>query len=340
MGLSFPEAGIGLIGYQMDSTYERLMKRILILNEKVWEERMPEPRVKAWLENFVGRVASPEVERLHALYWLAQFMYFGSREIRVLVRSLYRDLYLCPMIQEVRTSIGQSAGLAALESRVAEEIIHTRFFGVGNPSESGVHLLYYFRQENKIQKQNFLDSVQIFHRKKGGTRTLRNPAIRRYVFLDDVCGSGETAIDYSAEILEELLGLNPDAKASYYCLIASKDGLSEVRSRSLFADNVAAVYELDQTYRCASESSRYFDQRVYPEISKDIAIRLAQSYGEVLAGTPLHALGYEDSQMLLGFHHNTPDNTIPIIWHDQSHHGGARWTPAFRRYPKYVEDVQ
>ena len=38
---------------------------------------------------------------------------------------------------------------------------------------------------------------------------------------------------------------------------------------------------------------------------------------------PADALGFEDSQLLIGFHHNTPDNTLPIIWFDEP--GGVPW---------------
>ena len=54
-------------------------------------------------------------------------------------------------------------------------------------------------------------------------------------------------------------------------------------------------------------------------------------YGKTMLGEK-HALGFEDSQLLLGFHHNIPDNTLPIMWFD----GPDRvpWKPIFRRYPK------
>jgi hypothetical protein len=43
------------------------------------------------------------------------------------------------------------------------------------------------------------------------------------------------------------------------------------------------------------------------------------------------ALGFGDCQLLLSMHHNTPDNTLPIIWFDEDE---ALWTPIFKRYNK------
>jgi hypothetical protein len=47
-----------------------------------------------------------------------------------------------------------------------------------------------------------------------------------------------------------------------------------------------------------------------------------------------HSLGFENGQLLVGFHHNTPDNTLPIIWYDEEF---ASWTPIFKRYNKIYE---
>jgi len=43
------------------------------------------------------------------------------------------------------------------------------------------------------------------------------------------------------------------------------------------------------------------------------------------------ALGWGDCQLLLGFYHNTPDNTLPVIWYDEDE---INWYPIFRRYNK------
>lgn len=335
----------------MSESFEYIKKRILILNEKVWEGRLSWPAITEWLENFTGRVSDTDTERLHALFWLSQFMYFGEREIRVLLKSMYRDLFLYPIIQEVRSKLPTNATESEIEAVIRDELKHTRFIGVGNSSESGVHLLYYFRQENNLAKKLFVDSEQIFTRspdkslswiKKAinviaslvgaNTLRLREPTVRRYVFIDDICGSGDTTIDSTRKILSELKAMNPVAKVAYYSLFATKKGLKLVEENSLFGSNCGAVYELDTSYRCLSNTSRYLKVVPY-EINCDLAVNLVKEYGNLL--DPLYACGWKDSQMLIGFHHNTPDNTIGIIWHDSLVNGGATsWKPVFKRYPK------
>lgn len=314
-------------------TEELLLAKIMILNEHVWEGRVPRPRIDEWLENFTGKVAPLEQERLHALYWLSQFMYFGGKEIRVLVRSLYRDLFLKPLIQEARLKLPAGSTIDDLKRKVASELASTRFFGLGNPSESGAHLLYYFRQESQLPKESFMDAVRIFTRDSNGQRQIRKPEIKRYVFLDDICGSGDTAIDYSEEVVSELKEMKRDAIASYYCLFASSGGMERVRTSSQFGQNCGAVYELDDSYKCLTPGTRHFSGHSFSEIDEALAFQMARTYGDLIDDR--YTAGWKSTEMLLGFHHNTPDNTIGIIWSDSSWGGSLiPWTPIFRRYPK------
>ncbi|WP_425327315.1 phosphoribosyltransferase-like protein [Rhodopseudomonas palustris] len=303
----------------------------MVLNEWAWENRAQWEVVSAWLDNFDGRSGlSVEEERLCALYILSQFLYFGSLEIRVLLRALFRDLVLLPTIQSSRAALGGSRDANLILGEVSLRIDRTRFLGVGNPSESGVHLLYYFRQENSLRKTHFLDSAQIFMTDGGGQRVLRYPDVDRYIFVDDVCGSGETAVRYS-QWLGELKALKPSVELHYLALFATEVGLDRVRRSSIFEHNSAAVFELDGSYKSMSARSRYL--RVVPtDISPANVQLVANTYGMLVC--PSDPLGYEDSQLLLGFHHNTPDNTLPIIWRDRENGSPITWRAAFRRYPK------
>ena len=317
-----------------NETWELLRQRITVLSERAWEGKNQWPKVEKWLENFDGRSGLDEkTEKLHALFLLSQFLYIGSTEIRVLLRAIYDELFYVPLVQELRRSLGNSRDQALLDEEVRKALQKTRFLGVGNPSESGVHLLYYFRQENRLTKDLFLDSAAVFksQMEPDGSvkRSLADPTVERYVFVDDVCGSGETAIEYSKNFLIELQQLNPKAKLYYLCMFALEDGLNDVRSRSKFGDNSHAIFELDRTYKSLSENSRIVKAapaNINPDSLRDIAL----SYGKRIWKN--HPGGFDGNQLLLGFHHNTPDNTLPIIWFEGS--SGFPWHPAFRRYHK------
>lgn len=308
---------------------ERLLNKIQVLNETIWEHRTRMPEVTSWLSNFGDSTPDAANEQLHALYLLSNFMYFGSRPMRELMKALFRDLYKYPVIADIRRSNADTTDSALIESLFHQELHRTRFIGIGNPSESGCHLLYYFRQENGLPKSLFIHSHQIFERYgRTGPVALRSPDVKRYVFIDDLCGSGTQAIQYSEDILEDLKHNSPDAIAAYCVLFATADGLKKVKDDTKF-DSVQAIFELDDSFKCFGPRSRYFTG-AGRAIDAAFAQAVCQRYGFRLWSQ--HPLGYDDGQMLIGFHHNIPDNTLPIIWHTGS--SAAPWRPIFRRYPK------
>jgi hypothetical protein len=304
----------------LSHSHDELLEVIRTLNDRIWERRLTQAGVDRWLTNF------DEEERLIALHLLAHFTYFGQREMRELLRALYRDLFRYHVVQAIRNQNGGSIDPDVIEPAFREQLARTRFLGVGNPSESGTHLLYYFRQENRLPRELFINTHEIFSR--GGapvrTRFLRHPDVLRYVFVDDLCGSGTQAKEYSSSIVEELLDLQPSAAVSYLALVGLDSGLEGVRADTRFTD-VRALFVLDDSFRCFGEASRYF----LPDegLAKTAAEKTARRHGNRLC--PQHPVGYKDGQLLLGFFHNVPDNVLPIIWSDDD-----GWCPIFKRYPK------
>jgi hypothetical protein len=295
---------------------------------KLFGGRATEPAISDWLDNFSASGTSDPDERTHALFLLSNFMYFGSRQIRELLRALYRDLYRYPIVEKIRRANHDTLDLTIIDPLFRAECEATRFLGVGNPAESGCHLLYYFRQENGLPNNLFIHTHQVFTR-AGGPPRLRDPNVRRYIFIDDFCGSGEQGTEYSKEIVEEIKRLDQHAFVAYYVLFATTHGINRVRSNTAF-DDAGAIYELDPSFKCFSANSRYF-RKPAAGIEKAFCEQMSRSYGARLLPPP-HALGFDDSQLLIGFHHNTPDNTLPIIWFDEP--GSVPWKPIFRRYPK------
>ena len=314
---------------ELNEIRQSLMAKIKTLNETLWERRATEPVIESWLENFSGTTADRAKEQLHALFLLSNFMYIGSRQIRELLKALYRDLYRYPIVSAIRRANKDTLDSSLIDTAYRTELLASRFFGVGNPSESGCHLLYYFRQENGLPKDLFMHSHQIFLRSGSGTRVLRDPHITRYVFIDDFCGSGKQGTAYSKDIVEDIKSLAPKAMVAYYVLFATTDGISKVKTQTKF-DDAQAIFELDPSFKCFSADSRFF-RSTLADIDKSFCMQMCRAYGNTLVPTP-HALGYDDSELLIGFHHNTPDNTLPIIWYDEP--DMTAWRPIFRRYPK------
>ena len=322
----------------MTSSFDRsdvrdaLESKIRMLSKFVWEQRVNNRILEDWVLQFDEDSDIEKDEQLHALFLLSHFLYFGQDELRFLLKSLYRDLIVAPMLQAIRRQNANTLDLSLIQNEFRRKISNVRFLGVGNPAESGVHLLYYFRQENRLPKNLFINTHEIFNRHISGSNvgvTLRDPDIDRYIFIDDLCGSGDQAEDYSRHILDPLRTLSSTATASYFVLFGTSHGLESIRALNRF-EAVEAVFELDDTFKSLEAQSRIFQGEEGPFKREDIR-STCKKYGQRLF--PTWPLGYRDGQLLLGFNHNTPDNTLPIFWGGVQSQTGP-WKPVFRRYGK------
>jgi hypothetical protein len=320
--------------------HDRLKNKIYAYYHTIWKDkwRSEVDQAEEWLDNFsIGDDGVIEKERINMLYLLSKFMYFGNEEIRQLLISLYRDLFKYPIIESIRKSNDNTTDVSFINNEFQKELEATRFLGVGNPSESGVHLLYYFRQECQLSKMSFINASDIFktsqktERVTGKvTRTylkseINDKSLRRYVFIDDFCGSGSQASIYLKRLIENMKFEAPDIKVSYLMLFGTEFGIGEVRKLGLF-DIVEAVFTIDETFKAFSKESRYFNISPGENIEKDFSKNTSLKYGRLICNTPL---GYRECQLLLGFYHNTPDNSLPIFWSEK-----GEWKPIFKRYHK------
>ena len=320
------------------SIHDRLLEKVYAYYQTIWADKWKENIHLDWLKNFDGTDSVLEAkEKLNMLYLLSKFMYFGNEELRELLTSLYRDLFKYPIISAIRRRNGDTTDCGFITQEFKKELDVSRFLGVGNPSESGVHMLYYFRQECGLSKQYFINTSDIFQTSKiadidrdGNPRSflkseIKAKNIKRYIFIDDFCGSGSQATSYLKPIAENIKFENPDIEIKYLMLFATERGLTEVRKITAF-DNVEAVFTLDDSFKAFSDDSRYFKMVIDKDIDKGFSKNTAEKYGVSLFNP---SLGYADCQLLFGLFHNTPDNSLPIFWSERNN-----WKAIFKRYNK------
>jgi hypothetical protein len=312
---------------------DECISRLQDLVEHAWEQEVRWPHIDAWAKNFSGLTNTSDEEQTLSLFALSRFMYFGKGLVRELLKSLYRDHFEAPLMQRIRRNYGGTTNIALLRSVYASELKSTRFIGVGNPAESGAHLLYYFRQVNRLSKDLFADVNAVFTPyadKRSGTVRYqqRNPAITRLVFFDDLVGSGSQANQYLAGYLKDARSGKHQVEIRFLSLFATTEGLAKINVPSLFDGKAQTLFELDESYKAFHAKSRYFDGApAWFDVAR--FQRIAEGYGMKLQ--PGRHLGYRNGQLLLGFTHNTPDNTLPIFWDEG---GRIPWSPVFTRFDK------
>ena len=314
-------------------TPQQIEQTIQTLVEHAWDREVTWGQIKTWTKNFSGATSSSDEEQLQALIALSRFIYFGKRLMREMLRSLYRDHFEAPLVQRIRRKLRKSRDEDLIRANYKRELAATRFVGLGNPSESGAHLLYYFRQVNHLPKDLFVDLGSAFADAIPGTRNsllrAHDPTVTRYVFFDDLVGSAQQSSAYLSRSLSRIRKHYAELDLRFMCLFATNGGLAKLNEPKLFAGNASCLFELDDSYKAFDTQQRYFPSTLSQEFDLAKFRAVAAHYGKLLFED--HPLGYRDGQLMLGFTHNTPDNTLPIFWNEGR---SVQWNPLFVRYDK------
>ena len=191
---------------------EQLEGKVKLLNETTWERRVPKDVLLEWISQFDEGPDIDTDEQTQVLFLLSHFLYFGQAEIRSLLKSLYRDMIRSPVLHEIRRANQDSLDASEIFVEYSKREQTFRFLALGNPSESSMHLLYYFRQENILPNNLFINPHEIFKPIINGTDVewkLQFSDVGRYIFIDDMCGSGNQATQYLKDIVHPLKTLAP-----------------------------------------------------------------------------------------------------------------------------------
>ncbi len=251
-----------------------------------------------------------DVKKAQIKLWLSNFL---ASEIEDAFTILTKVQYKHPNF--ISTAIAKLA--REIANIFDDNLSGVKFFPLGrSPSSSGGMYLYDYRKALSLSEEN-VPYIE-FDKALANTRAL--------VFFDDMIGSGNQAILFANENLERL-----GIESYYVAIFAFNDGLKRVKDEACFKDVICGDRLSDE------ERAFHPDSLVFNDF--DLATRerletLCLHYGNELY--PDHPLGYDDSQALLAFPHNTPNNTLPIIWASTENEKvkGYPWNPIFERKKK------
>lgn len=186
-----------------------------------------------------------------------------------------------------------------------ENINKIRIHALGeSPASSGAPYLYSLRKKLGLAEKHFPNKPN----KSPGNSIA-------YVFIDDFIGSGRQATRYFEDRLATI-----SIPMHYYSLYGYKKGIDYIKEKTPF--KVYVGEELNSTNKIFSDSTDF----PFKEECREIALK----YG--LRLYPKHPLGYEDSQSMICFKTNCPNNTLPIIWAGpKSESEFSTWQPLFER---------
>ncbi len=286
---------------------QRLKRIIRNTSIVAWQKEISDEKIDKWLCNFNGNYFEDEEnEKRLALWLLAHFSYYTLNDIRVLCRNLFNQ-YLHEKLRE--------RGNNELSQTINSILNDTIFVGLGNDSESGNNILYYFRQENSLPKKSFEIDLD---------RTYEN-----LVYIDDVTISGEQAIEY-------INSRNIKAGNTYAALLIATEDAVKRLTEAPEKIRVISTIQLDERDRAFSDLSYVFSEKRIGAL-KETAEDFCKYYGaravKDCGYMSNYPLGFGNGQYMIGFEYNTPDNTLPIFWADTN-----GWIPLFKRYPKIYKE--
>ena len=306
----------------IDKLKQFLEDHLRIYVETIWENKVDYNAIENWLNCFCDEIdgISVEMQKIYALHILTQIHFLGANEIKSLIKYVYEHFIMYPTKRNIRKNNNDTFDEALIDSEYSRLLSKMLFVGCGTASKSGSHLLYLLRTENNIEdEKKFKVQSELQNYREGYSSFLREHEFNNIFFFDDVTLTGRQAESSLKQDIEKIKSFSKDISVSLITFIATSKALRKLES--LPFDNIKCVYELDDSFRCFSEKSRYFVKRCEEEnyINKEHSKMVASYYGEKLINKEkdkrgLKPLGFLDSQLLLSLSLNTPNNSLPILW--------------------------
>jgi hypothetical protein len=187
------------------------------------------------------------------------------------------------------------------------------------PGKSGARFAKLYIDENDIYHESLVERGQL-----KATLSKRED-VQAIVFVDDFVGSGHSASDYLQTFLNECQDVVKAKSIRIFLLSVCGFETGRRYVEEHLSSDVPEIHihfcdSFDQSSVCFGDQSRVFTDQNERARARDIAEKKG-----VLLCKPA-PLGYSDSQSLVVFSHNCPNNTLPILWEKN-----REWIPLFRR---------
>ncbi|HEV2963575.1 MAG TPA: hypothetical protein VG649_17240 [Candidatus Angelobacter sp.] len=264
---------------------------------------------------YKGRRIGPEQVR----GWLEQF---GDNTEQRLMFTLLENIKFYSE-DEIRSRMQEAHGIVTrglIERRSYRQVKRSDILVsyLDGPGKSGAHFARLYIDENSIYRDNLIEFGHL-------SEAIRKDSIQALVFTDDFIGTGSSvcgylerlALEFGNQLRSTQLRIFLVAVSGFY---SGKERAIETVERLQLPVKIHVCDAVDDSRRCFNESSPIFLSDLERLRAKDVA------YKKGVTLCRQAPLGYNDSQALIVFSHNCPNNSLPILW-DKSDH----WSPLFRR---------
>lgn len=184
--------------------------------------------------------------------------------------------------------------------------------GDNNSSYTMVSL---YRNTNNIHKSHFIMDLQRANSGRDLTK------VNNIVIIDDMSGTGDTIKKYLERLIKHHHHLLKNKKIYILLIICSSYAIDNINSFSQKHKLNIKIVSLNVREKAFKEGY-IFDSNVcskYQKLVEELETSISVSSNRIL--------GYKNSQLLLAFNHNTPNNTLPIFWWNRN----KKWNAIFPR---------
>lgn len=187
------------------------------------------------------------------------------------------------------------------------------------PGKSGARFAKLYADENEMYYENVIE--------RGQLRSVieKRELTQSVVFIDDFVGTGTSATTYLRALVEECGDLLTSRNIPAFLIAVS--GFET--GKKTIDDYLATLTTDIRVHLCESLDSSHIafgpNSMVFPDPNdRQRAKAIAEAKGRLICSPA--PLGYGDSQAMVVFAHNCPNNTLPVLWERTKD-----WVPLFRR---------
>jgi len=296
---------------QSDPKKGKIFNLIMEKDRQYWRNFLGPDEIFKWLHNF-----SNENEIYLALVLANNILYYTLDQIRYLWTIILMNRVKLLLLNEMFRDEALPDITEWFPEYLRKKCI---FVGYGKAGKSGQNMVYSFKQSHNIKNLRYMELFEFLHSSEDFSTK------ERVFLLDDFMGSGNQAKTawYSkieGKSFNDVSEEDPHLKFIYLALVGFREGKKIIEENTPM--KVILGEELDERFKCFSDVSM-----IYENHNERIeARRVMEEKGRMLYKYPL---GYDNMELAVAFCHNTPNNSLPVIWKRMPDKG---WSPLFERF--------
>ncbi|TKH45736.1 hypothetical protein C1I60_04565 [Paenibacillus terrae] len=261
--------------------------------EKYGQEERYTKDIESKVVSWLENTNLEEVKEI-LLHLFSEFIFFTKLEIKEMLKRQLEDVLDSEILENICIIPMVSKG------------------GIANSSFDLTMLLKEVIKENDIEL--YKDTIKV------GLNQI-DADISTLVFFDDISGTGGTIVTFLRENKSYLIGKKIIIRLIVITETAKKIIDEYLVTQTELDVKVIAEYKYDKIFK---------DHKFLNDSHK----KLINDFEETIWGKGnQNIMGFRDSQLLIGFSHNIPNNTISSFWYHTDFSGKREeWNSLFKRY--------